>query len=487
MSRFSTLTSYLLVLLVSNALASISSTTLNEMNAMLLASSTASGIISTVAGNFTYLGGSTADGIAAIGARLDYPRSVVIDKNGNLLISEGDADRIRLITTSTGIITTVAGTGVSGFGGDGGQATSAKLNDPRGLDVDKFGNIFIADSGNNLIRKIIVSTGVISTLAGNREYGYNGDNIAATSASLCDPNDVAVDTSGNIFIADRSNKRVRKVTASTGIITTIAGGNLGSFWVRDISNQNVFSPAGVIATAYTLGSPVGVTLDASGNVFIAGGSVDRVVYKLTVSTGNISVAAGSGNGGYSDDNILATRVFLDTPWKVAFDATGNMFISERKLLGWNPTGKIRKVTASTGIMTTVAGSGDDALGGWRYEDQTSWRYKEIVSPNGITVDPLGNFYFCDAFLHVVRKVTYPAITITPLPSTSVTPAPSVKPTPSFSMAPTSSASLLFIPTAAPSSFTSMAPTSSASSSSSPVLVIILLLISLLVLHLHLGI
>ena len=192
-----------------------------------------------------------------------------------------------------------------------------------------------------------MSTGVITTLAGDgKDSGEEvKDNVAATSISLSNPRDVAVDASGNIFIADTGHQRIRKVSAATGMITTIAG--TGNF--ADTAQKST------IATEYSLPTPYGVILDASGNVFIADISCD-CIFKITVNTGLISIVAGTGvggdlAGGYNGDNILATAAKLNYPTMVAIDASGNMFIADSENY------RIRKVTASTGIITTVAGTG----------------------------------------------------------------------------------------------------------------------------------
>ena len=172
-------------------------------------------------------GGGTAgyygDGGLAEYASLNLPYGVAVDASGNTYIADYENNRIRLVTKSTGIITTVAGGDTQGNSGDGGLATSASVYVPSGVAVDASGNIFIADTGNNRIRLVMKSTGIITTVAGDGTDGYKGDGGLATSASLSDPRSIAVDASGNIYIADANNNRIRLVTKSTGIITTVAG------------------------------------------------------------------------------------------------------------------------------------------------------------------------------------------------------------------------------------------------------------------------
>jgi hypothetical protein len=181
-----------------------------------------------------------------------------VDASGNIYIADNDNYRIRMVTKSTGIITTVAGVGRSGYSGDGGPATSAQLIYGTSIAVDASGNIYIAHKDNNRIRMVTKSTGIITTVAGGAGYGYSGDGGPATSAQLYSPTGVAVDASGNIYIADNDNYRIRMVTKSTGIITTVAGGaGYG------------YSGDGGPATSAQLSYPKGVAVDASGNIYIA--------------------------------------------------------------------------------------------------------------------------------------------------------------------------------------------------------------------------
>ena len=256
-----------------------------------------------------------------------------------------------------------------------------------------------------------------------------------------DPTDVAVDPSGNIFIADRFNGRIRKVTASTGIITTIAGTGF---------TVDLFK-ASAVATKYRLFYPDGVTLDTAGNVYIAGGLFDPCIFKITVSTGNISIVAGlgpvrRGRSGYNGDDILATAAKLNIPTKVVFDASGNMYISD------SLNCRIRKVTASTGMITTVAGTGAIPSVVASYNGEGGLATAASIHTAGLAIDTAGNLYFATKFGNTVRKVTFNGAT----PSISVTPAPSVKGAPS---SPPSAPAVASTPTAS-------APTPGASSSSS---------------------
>jgi len=181
-----------------------------------------------------------------------------MDTTGNVYIADLSDYRVRMVAASTGIITTVAGNGSGGYSGDGGAATSAKLNAPDGVAVDSSGNIYIADVNNDVVREVLASTGVISTVAGNGVLGYSGDGGAATSAKLQYPVGLAVDSSGNIYIADSWNFSIREVSASTGDISTVAG-----------NGHNGYSGDGGAATSAMLSKATDVTLDNSGNLYIA--------------------------------------------------------------------------------------------------------------------------------------------------------------------------------------------------------------------------
>jgi sugar lactone lactonase YvrE len=281
-------------------------------------------------------------------------------------------------------IITVAGNGSIGYSGDGGDALSATLKNPSGIAVDGSGNIYITDTENHCIRKVTVATGYISTVAGNGTAGFSGDSGAATSAMLSWPNGVAVDGSGNIYIADRSNYRIRKVTVATGIISTIAGNGGGG----------IYSGEGGPATSASLDSPYGVAVDGSGNVYIGGGCCIR---KVTVATGNISTIAGNGTGGYSGDGGAATSAMLWWANSIAFDSSGNIYIAD--YLNY----RIRKVTVSTGIITTVVGDGVQASG--YTGDGISATSMQLRNASSVDIDLAGNIYISDGGIHRVFKVT----------------------------------------------------------------------------------
>jgi len=331
-------------------------------------------IITTVAGNGT--NGYSGDGGAATNAVVLSPSGVTVDAGGNLFIADSGNNCIRKVGTN-GIITTVAGNGISGYSGDGGFAINATLSSPSGVTVDASGNLFIADLGNNRVRKV-GTNGIITTVAGNgTSFGNPGSNEAATNVSLSSPVGVAVDVTGNLFIVDTGHQRICKV-GTNGIITTVAGNGLSGF-----------SGDGGAATSAELSYPHGVTVDASGNLFIAD-SGNRV--RKVNTNGIITTVAGNGTNGYSGDGGAATSAELNLS-SVVVDASGNLFIAD------SGNNCIRKV-GTNGIITTVAGNGLSGYSGdGGYATNTP-----LYNPSGVSVDASGNLFIADSYNNRVRKV-----------------------------------------------------------------------------------
>jgi hypothetical protein len=336
--------------------------------------------ISTVAGIGT--SSFSGDGGLATVAELAQPVDVVRDGSGNVYICDQGNHRIRKLTYSTGIISTVAGSSTSGFSGDGSAATSAKLFYPSGIAVDGSGNIYIADQGNHRIRKVTAATGIISTIAGTGVSGFSGDGSAATAAQLANPVAVAVDGSGNVYISDQYNQRIRKITASSGTISTIAGTGTYSY-----------SGDGGAATSATFQNPAGLSVDASGNIYVAD-LFNHVVRKITASTGVITTIAGSGAAGYSGDGATASSATLNYPTDVSFDDSGNIYIAVQY------SHRIRKVSAATGYISTVIGTGTAGYGG----DGSLATAALVNYPTGIASDGGGNLYVADRENHRIRFV-----------------------------------------------------------------------------------
>ena len=343
--------------------------------------------ISTIAGNGTP--GYSGNGDPATNATLNAPEYVAVDRAGNIFIAEIGNNIVRKIAASTGIIMTVAGNGSAGFSGDGGPATSAELATPAAVALDAAGNLYIADHDNNRVRKVDATTGTITTVAGNGTAGYSGDGGAATNAKLNFPVGIALDSAGDIFITDNVDNTVREISATTGIITTV------------ISNESTPSPG--------FNGPVGIAIDGSGNLFIADTGNHRVV-KLTIGSGTISTVAGNGAAGSSGDGGPATSAALNYPAGVTLDSAGNLYINDAL------SNNIRKVSAATGIISTVAGDGTAGYSG----DGGAAVDAEINDPGGVAVDSAGNLYIPDASNSVVREVSPLTFPSTAVASSSAT-------------------------------------------------------------------
>jgi hypothetical protein len=273
------------------------------------------GLISTIAGTGT--GGYNGDGILATAAQINIPSALAFDNNGDLYFTDRSNSRIRKITTSTGIISTVAGTGTGGYNGDGILATAAQLNNPNEVSFDASGNLYIADWLNNRVRKVDNSTGIISTIAGTGTAGYNGDGIAATAAQINGPCGIIFDNAGDIYIAEYGGARVRKINIGTGLISTIAG--TGTFG---------YNGDGIAATTAQLAGCAYIQFDAAENMFIGEGSNQRV-REIIKSTGIINTIAGTGTAGYNGDGIAATTAQLNFPFYILFDKVKcNMYIAD---------------------------------------------------------------------------------------------------------------------------------------------------------------
>jgi gliding motility-associated-like protein len=284
------------------------------------------GIVTAVAGSDTY--GSTGDGGLAINATFEFTRSVRMDKSGNLYIAEYGGHRIRKITASTGIITTIAGNGIAGYSGDGGAAVNASINQPNDIAVDGSGNVFIADFLNNRIRKVDAATGNISTFAGTGVASSSGDGGQAASSGIPYPNSICLDNKGNLYISESysgNSCRIRKVDAVTGIITTIAG-----------NNAYAYGGDGGPAVNASLLDPSGVIADNAGNIYIAEYDDSRI-RKVDATTGIINTIAGTGVSSFTGDGGLAINATLNDPVGLFADNTGNLFVCDNQNL------RVRKI------------------------------------------------------------------------------------------------------------------------------------------------
>jgi sugar lactone lactonase YvrE len=328
-------------------------------------------IMSTIAGTNSY--GYYGDGGLATSAELYNPYGVALDAAGNVYIADAGNSRIRKVGAN-GVITTVAGTNSAGYSGDGGAAINASLHDPMGVAVDSAGDLYIADNGNNRIRKV-GANGIITTVAGTNSDGYSGDGGAAINAKLFVPTGVAVDGSGNLYIADQGNSRIRKV-GTNGVITTVAG-----------TNAYGFSGDGGAAINAQLNFPFGVTVDPTGQLFIGDSANGRI--RKVDTNGVITTVAGGGTGG---DGGAATNASLHDPCGLALDAFGDLLIADVNNY------RIRMV-GTNGIINTVAGN---VLTG--YNGDGGAPTKTSLGPAyGLAVDPLGNIYIADTSEQRIRK------------------------------------------------------------------------------------
>jgi uncharacterized protein (TIGR03437 family) len=345
------------------------------------------GTLTLVAGNGR--AGFSGDGGPAISAQLNEPKGLAFGPNGNLYIADSANNRVRMVDRS-GVITTFAGNGSISFGGgprthnDGGPATNALIHLPSGVAVDKNGNVYIADTGHNLIRKV-TTAGIISTFAGDSFPGYfdKDDNASddippdAINSEFNKPADVAVDSSNNVYVADTSNQVVRKITPE-GKIKTVAGNAAAGYKGDD-------GPA----TDASMIAPMALAFDSGGNMFILTNGDSRI--RKVDTKGTITTVAGSGTPGFNDGSGTAAQ--FNFPTGIAVDGSGNLYVADSLNL------RIRKVTS--GAVTTVAGSGAFNYSG----DNGPALNAQLANPLGVAADAQGNVYIADTANNAVRRVS----------------------------------------------------------------------------------
>jgi len=333
-------------------------------------------IIVTIAG--TGSSGHTGDGGPATAATMSYPWGVAVDDSLNVYFTDNGNNCVRKIN-SVGVISTFAGSGISGYFGDGGPATAAQFKGVAGVAVDKFGNVFVSENIGQRIRKIDPS-GIITTYAGTGTAGYSGDGGPATLAQVGSPNEVSVDTFGNVYIPDQGSNRIRKISTA-GIITCIAG-----------SGSAGYSGDGFAATLATMSLPNDVAVDGVGNVYFSENN-NAVIRKINTA-GIISTAAGTGVTGFAGDGFPATTAQLHHPGGVDAYLNGQVTFCDVDNF------RLRKIDVSTGIISTFAGTG---IGGYT-GDGMAPTATELNRPNKLTHDKYGNIYIADINNNRVRKI-----------------------------------------------------------------------------------
>jgi uncharacterized protein (TIGR03437 family) len=345
------------------------------------------GIINTVAGNGAFR--LIADGTLAANAFLFGPQGVSIDGNGNTYVADTANSSVRKITRN-GVISTIAGNGSREYSGDNGPATHAGLASPVNVTPDGRGGLYIADTDNEVIRKV-AADGTISTVAGNGTQGYGGDNGPATQASLSSPQDVIWDSAGNLYVSDFGNNAIRRV-ATNGVITTIAGN----------PKITVLNDGGSALQA-GLSRPRGLAFDAAGNLYVADAGNLRI--RRISTSGTITTVAGGGSKIVTATPIPATQAFLGSPQSIVVDGAGNLYFSDAF------RDRVYEVSASTGNIAIVAGNGNIGYSG----DGGPATQAALNAPSGLALDASGNLLIADTFNNRIREilVTPPALNSSP--------------------------------------------------------------------------
>ena len=345
------------------------------------------------------------DGGLATQADLYLPSGVAVDGAGNLFIADSHHNRVREVFAAganAGKIATVAGDGSAGYDGTATVATATSLNQPGGVAIDGAGNLYIADTNNNVVRKVNLTTGAIATAAGTGAPGYTGDGALAPAATLNSPEGVAVDAAGDLYIADTNNDAVREVLAATGKIATIAGDGTG---------VPGFLGDGGPAIGAKLNAPYGIALDTAGNLYIADSGNNRV--RVVDTSAHINTFAGNGTPAFLGDGSAATSAELYSPLGVACDPAGNVYIADARNY------VVRKVNAVSHVITTIAGTNaydtyTDGKSGYTYGNGQNGEAfagggiatgAGIYAPYGVAVDQAGNLLVAEYFDHLIRKVS----------------------------------------------------------------------------------
>ena len=383
------------------------------------------GVITTIAGTGNVTVAVSPDGTIATAARIGFVGLLALDSNGNICFATGTTFSIRKIFAVDGRISTFAGNGTVGDSGDGGLGSNAQLF-PKAFAFDAVGNLYISDSLSDRIRKVAVGTGIISTIAGTGTTGFAGDGGLASKSILNTPSVITVDANGNIYFSDSNNHRVRRIDGASGIITSVltnlnvdmlaadpagtlfAGVNFFGTVIRlDVKAGTYVTAAGggtcannSSATNACLGTPLWVTTDRFENIYFSDAKYNRLS-KISSATGQITTVAGTGQSGFGGDGGLATSALLSAPEGLIVDSIGSIYFSD----GVNQ--RIRKIDAVTGLISTVAGSGPSGFGngGFTQDTARSGTTSRLDRPQGIAVDKNDDIFFSDGCNRRIRKLT----------------------------------------------------------------------------------
>jgi len=359
----------------------------NEATRLSIAFLLLSGLTTTAAEHLTIksfagtgVKGFSGDGGLATNAQLNSPMGITRGPDGALYICDSENHRIRKVTPD-GNIVTIAGTGVAGWSGDGGPATSAKLNGPFEVRFDSAGGIFWVERDSATVRKCDAKTGVITTIAGTGTPGFSGDGGPASSAQLSEPHSVAFDKAGNLYICDVKNHRIRKVDMKTGIISTFAG-----------TGEKKSTPDGARFGNIPLNGPRAIDFDQAGNMWLALRE-GNAVYKLDLSSGQIHRVAGTGKPGFTGNGGPARDATLSGPKGIAVAPNGNVYLADTE------SHSIRMIDPKTGTLHLVAGTGTKGHG-----SESDPLKCQLARPHGVFVDKDGAIFIGDSDSHRVRVI-----------------------------------------------------------------------------------